>query len=108
MRMKNPPARSQIRPKIWALRGKEFIVDESASGLVKGEFVWMVGDGECEVLERFMQECEFDWGWFKGRKVGKGEGKAEAEREDAEGGKVVECCGRQVGMKPRDTRPNKK
>ncbi len=45
------------------------IVDESKNGLVKGEFVWTVGDGEVEVLERFMQECEFSMGWYKGDRV---------------------------------------
>ncbi|EXJ67337.1 uncharacterized protein A1O5_09350 [Cladophialophora psammophila CBS 110553] len=65
----HPPPRAMIRPEIWALRGAEMVVDESANGLVKGEFAWTVGDGECEVLERFMQECEYSHGWYKGRKV---------------------------------------
>jgi hypothetical protein len=65
----HPPPRSQIRPGIWALRGKELIIDESASGLAKGEFVWKVGDGELEVLERFMQECEFSQGWWMGKRL---------------------------------------
>lgn len=68
----HPPVRSQIRNEIWALRGKEHIVDESDGGLVKCEFVWTVGDGEVEVLERFMQECEFSHGWFKGVEVREG------------------------------------
>ncbi|KAJ9615064.1 hypothetical protein H2200_001138 [Cladophialophora chaetospira] len=68
----HPPPQSQIRDEVWSLRGKEFIVDESKNGLVKGEFVWTVGDGEAEVLERFMQEVEFSNGWFKGVKVKEG------------------------------------
>ncbi|KIW23544.1 uncharacterized protein PV07_11734 [Cladophialophora immunda] len=63
------PPRTMIRPEIRALRGTEMVVDESANGIVKGEFAWTVGDGECEVLERFMQECEYSHGWYKGRQV---------------------------------------
>ncbi|EXJ57201.1 hypothetical protein A1O7_07548 [Cladophialophora yegresii CBS 114405] len=68
----HPPPRDQIRDEVWALRGKQMIVDETRNGLVKGEFVWTVGDGEVEVLERYMQECEFSMGWFRGRKVREG------------------------------------
>ncbi|KIW65797.1 hypothetical protein PV04_08020 [Phialophora macrospora] len=68
----HPPPRDQIRDEVWALRGKEMIVDETKNGLIKGEFVWTVGDGEVEVLERFMQECEFSMGWYGGRQVREG------------------------------------
>ncbi|KAH0848409.1 hypothetical protein FOPE_02181 [Fonsecaea pedrosoi] len=63
------PPRAMIRPEVLALRGTEMVIDESANGLVNGEFVWTVGDGECEVLERFMQECEYSHGWYKGRQM---------------------------------------
>ncbi|EXJ88626.1 hypothetical protein A1O1_05556 [Capronia coronata CBS 617.96] len=36
---------------------------------VGGVFVWKVGLAECEVLERFMQECEFSQGIWMGREV---------------------------------------
>ena len=71
----HPPPRNQIRDSVWDLRGKEVIIDETESGLIKGEFVWTVGDGEVEVLERFMQEVELSNGWFDGRKIdGRGKG----------------------------------
>ncbi|OAP63226.1 hypothetical protein AYL99_02453 [Fonsecaea erecta] len=63
------PPRTMIRPEVHALRGTEMVVDESANGLVRGEFAWTVGDGECEVLERFMQECEYSHGWYKGQQM---------------------------------------
>jgi len=41
-------------------------IDESTNGVDRGLFCWKVGDGECEVLERFMQECEFSNGVWNG------------------------------------------
>jgi hypothetical protein len=66
------------------------IVDETKNGLIKGEFVWTVGDGEVEVLERFMQECEFSMGWYGGRKVREGS----TVREVAWGWTAEELCER--------------
>ncbi|KIY03597.1 uncharacterized protein Z520_00288 [Fonsecaea multimorphosa CBS 102226] len=63
------PPHAMIRPEVRALKGTEMVIDESANGLVKGEFAWTVGDGESEVLERFMQECEYSHGWYKGRQI---------------------------------------
>ncbi|KAG9767708.1 hypothetical protein ABEF93_008744 [Exophiala dermatitidis] len=67
------PAVQDIRPEIMALLGTEMEVDETdylpnggASTSVLSErstldevFVWKIGEVECAVLERFMQECEF-------------------------------------------------
>ena len=52
--------------------GEKFEADETAAG--RGVFEWTVGEGECVVVERFMQEIEhgYDqdhsgakvhWGW---------------------------------------------
>ncbi|ETI25764.1 hypothetical protein G647_02538 [Cladophialophora carrionii CBS 160.54] len=87
----HPPPRDQIRDEVWALRGKQMIVDETKNGLIKGEFVWTVGDGEVEVLERFMQECEFSMGWYAGRKVSEGPTTA---REVTWGWTAEELCER--------------
>ncbi|EXJ78054.1 hypothetical protein A1O3_09215 [Capronia epimyces CBS 606.96] len=62
------PARRTIRPEVMALLGMEMEIDETAHG-VDGVFTWKVGHAECEVLERFMQECEFSHGVWMGRKV---------------------------------------
>ncbi|KAL2444820.1 hypothetical protein ABEF95_017281 [Exophiala dermatitidis] len=70
------PAVQDIRPEIMALLGTEMEVDETdylpnggASTSVLSErstldevFVWKIGEVECAVLERFMQECEFSQG----------------------------------------------
>ncbi|KAL2421087.1 hypothetical protein ABEF91_008123 [Exophiala dermatitidis] len=75
------PAVQDIRPEIMALLGTEMEVDETdylpnggASTSVLSEkstldevFVWKIGEVECAVLERFMQECEFSQGIWKGR-----------------------------------------
>ena len=84
----HPPRRELIRQEIWNLRGKEITIDESSSIPAKGEFVWTVGDGECEVIERFMQECELGWGWYLGRKV-----RDDAAREVLWGWRVDELAG---------------
>jgi hypothetical protein len=36
----------------------------------RGAFYWKVGDGECKVLERFVQEVEFSHEFSQGGKVG--------------------------------------
>lgn len=71
----HPPAR--VRDEVWALRGRKMVVDESRNGVgEKGEFVWTLGDGEVEVLERFMQEVEYSNGWFGEDWVGEGKQRA--------------------------------
>ncbi|KAK5553068.1 hypothetical protein LTR46_008781 [Exophiala xenobiotica] len=62
------PARQNIRPEILSLRGREMDVDETGNG-IEELFTWTIGDNECEVLERFMQEVEYSHGWYLGRRV---------------------------------------
>ncbi|KIW51340.1 hypothetical protein PV05_10073 [Exophiala xenobiotica] len=62
------PARHTIRPEIMALRGREMDIDETANG-IEELFTWTIGDSECEVLERFMQEVEYSHGFYLGRRV---------------------------------------
>ncbi|KAL2444803.1 hypothetical protein ABEF95_017272 [Exophiala dermatitidis] len=78
------PAVHEIRPEIMALLGTEMEVDEteptppqpqagrggtntnssvlSEKSTLDEVFVWKIGEVECAVLERFMQECEFSQG----------------------------------------------
>lgn len=43
-------------------------IDETANG-IEELFTWTIGDSECEVLERFMQEVEYSHGFYLGRRV---------------------------------------
>ncbi|KIX01442.1 uncharacterized protein Z518_09168 [Rhinocladiella mackenziei CBS 650.93] len=84
------PARDTIRDEILALRGVEMEIDESENGIDRGVFTWKVSDGECEVLERFMQEVELSHGWWKGKWVGIGVGgQGDDEGEDEEDRKGI-------------------
>jgi hypothetical protein len=56
------PAVGTIQLEIIALRGLKIEIDE------RGVFYWKVGDGECEVLERFVQEVEFSYEFSQGGK----------------------------------------
>lgn len=73
------PPTSTIRREILALKGSEMEIDESGHGIDRGVFCWKMGHGECEVLERFMQECELSHGWFKGRRI-RSAGQTEGEK----------------------------
>jgi hypothetical protein len=53
-----------------ALRGLKIEIDESGNGAERGVSYWKVGDEECEVLERFVQEVEFSHEFSQG-KVGR-------------------------------------
>lgn len=86
------PPRRAIRPEIMALHGTEMEVDETAHTGIDDVFVWKVGMAECEVLERFMQECEFSHGVWMGREVvwptERSEGGHERSEEACERSKV--------------------
>jgi hypothetical protein len=79
------PARQNIRPEILGLRGREMDVDETGNG-IEELFTWTIGDSECEVLERFMQEVEYSHGWYLGQRVedldGDGDGDESMESKE--------------------------
>ncbi|KIV91715.1 hypothetical protein PV10_06228 [Exophiala mesophila] len=60
-----------IRPCIQALLGKEMEIDETEAGIDRGVMTWTVGEGELEVLERFMQEVEWGYGVGPERRDGR-------------------------------------
>lgn len=55
-------APKHIRPAVRRLLGTQMEIDESEQGIDRGVMTWTVGEGECEVLERFMQEVEYGYG----------------------------------------------
>ncbi|KAL6243180.1 hypothetical protein RBB50_009731 [Rhinocladiella similis] len=62
------PAQGSIRPDVLALEGREMDIDETSNGM--GEmFTWTIGQTECAVIERFMQEVEYSNGFYRGKKV---------------------------------------
>ncbi|KIV77152.1 hypothetical protein PV11_08975 [Exophiala sideris] len=88
-----PPAHD-IRPEILELNGAAMDVDETDSGV--GEvFTFTMGLTECQVLERFMQECEYSCGVF-------GQSVKEAEWEWSVGEIAERLCRIVVGEVVRD------
>jgi len=51
-----------IRPSVRRLLGTQMEIDESDQGVDRGVMTWTLGEGECEVIERFMQEVELGYG----------------------------------------------
>ncbi|KAK5050026.1 hypothetical protein LTR84_004146 [Exophiala bonariae] len=62
-------APKHIRPAVRRLLGTQMEIDESEQGVDRGVMTWTLGEGECEVLERFMQEVEAGYGVFPGADV---------------------------------------
>lgn len=72
-----------IRPAVRRLLGTQMEIDESAQGIERGVMTWTLGEGECEVLERFMQEVEAGYGVFPTPTAGVGVGVADQEHVHA-------------------------
>ncbi|KAK6368190.1 hypothetical protein LTS17_009931 [Exophiala oligosperma] len=67
------PTRASIRPDVLALEGREMDIDETNNGM--GElFTWTIGQTECAVIERFMQEVEYSNGFYRGNGAGREDG----------------------------------
>lgn len=58
------PSAHAIRPEIRALDGLAMDVDETDVVGLGEVFTFTVGTTECQVLERFMQECEYSCGLY--------------------------------------------
>ncbi|RVX69724.1 hypothetical protein B0A52_06368 [Exophiala mesophila] len=76
-----------IRPCIQALLGKEMEIDETEAGIDRGVMTWTVGEGELEVLERFMQEVE--WGYGVGPESRDGRRRRDDDDDDDDGKEVI-------------------
>jgi hypothetical protein len=70
-------APKHIRPAVRRLLGTQMEIDETEQGIERGVMTWTLGEGECEVLERFMQEIELDYGVFPASGPGQGEARPE-------------------------------
>lgn len=70
-------APKHIRPAVRRLLGTQMEIDETDQGIERGVMTWTLGEGECEVLERFMQEIELDYGVFPTSDSGQSEARLE-------------------------------
>lgn len=72
-------APKHIRPSVRRLLGTQMEIDETEQGIERGVMTWTLGEGECEVIERFMQEVELDYGVFPASASESGLGETRAE-----------------------------